>query len=434
VINIGIIGLGTVGSGTAKTLVNNKKIIEKRLGFSFLVKKIASLEYDESLERLFPLNTITKDTEELFKEKLDIVVELIGGIDKAKEYILRAIENGSSVVTANKALLSTYGFEIFKKAYEKRVDVGFEASVGGGIPIIRVIKEGLCANNILSIKGIVNGTANYILTSMLEEGKTFQEILKKAQNLGFAEKDPSLDIDGIDSAHKTAILASLAFGTVITAKQVYTEGIKDIEYNDLEYARRLGYKVKLLGIVKMKDKEVDARVHPTMIKETETLAKIDGVYNAITVKGDVVGDTTYIGQGAGSFPTASSIVSDIMDISRNIMYNTHLRIPLLSFSFQHIRKLPMVDMNSLSMGYYLRFRVIDSAGVLAKIANVLGNHGISIKSVIQLGHGREWVPVVLMTHRAREKDVKKAIEIIDRLNVVKDKTLLIRVEENENVG
>jgi len=433
-INIGIIGLGTVGSGTVKTLVKNKEIIEKRLGFPFMLKKIASLEYDKALEKLLPPNTITRNTEELFEEKLDIVVELIGGINRAKQYILRAIENGSSVVTANKALLSTYGFEIFKKAYEKKVDVGFEASVGGGIPIIRAVKEGLCANNILSIKGIVNGTANYILTSMLEEEKTFQETLKKAQDLGFAEKDPSLDIDGIDSAHKTAILASLAFGTVLTAQQVHTEGIKDIEYSDLEYARRLGYKVKLLGIVKMKDAKVDARVHPAMIKETETLAKIDGVYNAITVRGDIVEDTTYIGQGAGSFPTASSIVSDIMDISRNIEYKTHLRIPLLSFPFQHIRKLSTIDINSLSMKYYLRFKVVDSGGVLAKIANVLGNHGISIKSVIQLGHGREWVPLVLMTHQAREKDVKEAIEIIDKLNVVKGKTLLIRVEENEDVG
>jgi len=433
-VSIGIIGLGTVGSGTVKTLVKNREIIEKRLGFPLFIKKIASLEYDRSFERLFPSNTITRDAEELFKEKLDIVVELIGGIDKAKEYILKAIENGSSVVTANKALLSTHGFEIFKKAYEKKVDVGFEASVGGGIPIIRAIKEGLCANNILSIKGIVNGTANYILTSMLEEGKTFQEILKRAQDLGFAEKDPSLDIDGIDSAHKTAILASLAFGTVLTAQEVYTEGIRGIEYTDLEYARRLGYKVKLLGIVKMKGGKIDARVHPAMIRETDTLAKVDGVYNAITVKGDVVEDTTYIGQGAGSFPTASSVVSDIMDVSRNIYYKTHLRIPLLSFPFQHIRKLPTIDINSLSMKYYLRFRVIDSVGVLAKIANVLGNHGISIKSVIQLGHGKEWVPVVLMTHRAREKDVKKAVEIIDKLDVVRDKTLLIRVEEDEDVG
>ncbi len=427
-INIGLLGAGTVGSGVIKILTENADIISKRLGFELNLKKIYSRSIRSDVKKRVE-KLIVDDYKELLEDDIDITVELIGGEEFAKDFVLESIEKKKSVVTANKALLANYGFEIFQKAFSNRVDVGYEASVAGGIPIIKAIKESLSANNILSIRGIVNGTCNYILTKMLEDEKPFEEVLKTAQDEGFAEKDPSFDVDGIDSAHKMAILSSISFGTDIKEQDVYTEGIRDITYMDIKFADDLGYRIKLLGIANTNDKGIDVRVHPAMIKKGDILAKIDGAYNAIKVCCDMAEDTVYIGKGAGSLPTASAVVSDIMDIARNIKHSSHLRIPLMSFPFNYVTKKEIVDINNLKMRYYLRFTVKDSAGMLSKISGVLGEKNISIKSVIQPNKDSQWVPLMVMTHDAYEKDVKEALSIIDKMSIVKDKTLLIRVED-----
>ena len=430
-INVGIVGFGTVGTGTAKILIENSLLIEERVGTPIVVKKIADHDIEKPREINVDPAILTKDANEILNDpEIDIVVELIGGYGYAKEFILKAIDKGKHVVTANKALLAVHGDEIFRAAYRKGVDIGFEASVGGGIPIIRALKEGLVANRIESIYGIVNGTTNYILTKMTSEGKKFGDVLKKAQEKGYAEADPTFDVEGIDAAHKLAVLISLAYGVRIRFEDIYTEGISKITPLDIEFAREFGYRIKLLAITKDDRGKIEARVHPTMLKESAMLANVDGVFNAIYVTGDAVGSTMFYGRGAGMMPTGSAVVSDIADIARNIIKKSHQRVPPLGCSEGCIKDAKVKDISETVNHYYIRFSAMDKPGVLSKISGILGEKNISISSMIQKGRqvGGS-VPIVMMTHEAKEKDVRKALDEIDRLPVVHDKTVFIRIEE-----
>ena len=429
-VNVGLLGVGTVGSGVVKILTQNADIIKKRLGFELNLKKVYSNSIRDDVVNLLE-GKIASSVDELFDDDIDIVVELIGGTTFAEEFILKAIESKKSVVTANKALLAEFGYEIFSKAFENKVDVGYEASVAGGVPIIKAIKESLGANNIKSIKAIVNGTCNYILSEMLYNEMSFDDALKDAQKRGFAEADPTFDIEGIDSAHKMAILSSISFGDNVKASEVHTEGITRISLLDIKFADELGYRIKLLGIARLIDGKVDVRVHPTMIKKDDILAKTDGEYNAIKVLTDMDDETVYIGKGAGSLPTASAVVADLMDVARNIKYKSHLRVPLMAFPFNFVKNREILNIDDLEMSYYLRFTVKDQAGVLSKISGILGDYNISIKSVIQLNKGEYWVPLIVFTHKARESSIKQALAIIEKLDVIKEKVLLIRVDNDE---
>jgi len=430
-INVGIVGFGTVGTGTAKILIENSLLIEERVGTPIVVKKIADHDIEKEREINVDPAILTKDANEILNDpEIDIVVELIGGYGYAKEFILKAIDKGKHVVTANKALLAVHGDEIFRAAYRKGVDIGFEASVGGGIPIIRALKEGLVANRIESIYGIVNGTTNYILTKMTAEGKKFGDVLKKAQEKGYAEADPTFDVEGVDAAHKLAVLISLAYGVRIRFEDIYTEGISKITPLDIEFAREFGYRIKLLAITKDDRGKIEARVHPTMLKESAMLANVDGVFNAIYVTGDAVGSTMFYGRGAGMMPTGSAVVSDIADIARNIIKKSHQRVPPLGCSEGCIKDAKVKDISETVNHYYIRFSAMDKPGVLSKISGILGENNISISSMIQKGRqvGGS-VPIVMMTHEAKEKDVRKALDEIDRLPVVHEKTVFIRIEE-----
>ncbi|MFA6054330.1 MAG: homoserine dehydrogenase [Thermodesulfovibrionales bacterium] len=429
-INVGIIGFGIVGSGTAKVLLTNKDILNERLGFKLNLKRIADLDITTDRGIKIPEGVLTTDVNLLFNDpEIDIVVELIGGIKPAKDFIMKAIQNGKHVVTANKALLATHGTDIFNAAREKGVEVGFEASVAGAIPIIKVMKEGLIANRIKAIYGIINGTSNYILTKMTDENVEFADALKEAQALGYAEADPTFDIEGIDTAHKLTILATLSYGIPLSFSSVHIEGISKITAQDINFASELGYKVKLLAITKETDGEIELRVHPTMLPKDYLIAKVDGPFNAIYVEGDATGSTMYYGRGAGSVPTGSAVVSDIADIARNIQKNALGRVPTIPNISGDVRIRKMDDITSR---YYFRFSALDKPGVLSKISGILGNHNISITSVIQKGRMvGEAVPLVVLTHEAKEKDMRLAIEEIDKLPVVMGKTVIIRVEGKE---
>lgn len=430
-INVGIVGFGTVGTGTAKILIENSLLIEERVGTPIVVKKIADHDIEKEREINVDPAILTKDANEILNDpEIDIVVELIGGYGFAREFILKAIDKGKHVVTANKALLAVHGDEIFRAAYRKGVDIGFEASVGGGIPIIRALKEGLVANRIESIYGIVNGTTNYILTKMTAEGKKFGDVLKKAQEKGYAEADPTFDVEGVDAAHKLAVLISLAYGVRIRFEDIYTEGISKITPLDIEFAREFGYRIKLLAITKDDKGKIEARVHPTMLKESAMLANVDGVFNAIYVTGDAVGSTMFYGRGAGMMPTGSAVVSDIADIARNIIKKSHQRVPPLGCMEDSIKEAKVKNISETVNRYYIRFSAMDKPGVLSKISGILGDNNISISSMIQKGRqvGGS-VPIVMMTHEAKEKDVRKALDEIDRLPVVHEKTVFIRIEE-----
>lgn len=427
-INVGIIGFGTVGTGTASILLNNRGLLRERTGIDINLRRIADLDIKRDRGIRLPKGILTAKVDELLDDPdIHIVVELIGGTTIAKDLILKAINSGKHVVTANKALLATHGAEIFRAAGKRNVELGFEASVAGGIPIVKVIREGLVANRIKAVYGIINGTTNYILTKMTEEKAEFSEVLKEAQKLGYAEADPTYDIEGIDSAHKLAILASLSYGPRFSIKDVYREGISWISPMDIEFARELGYKLKLLAIAKESDGKVELRVHPTMVPEEYLISKVDGVFNAVYVEGDAVGSTLYYGRGAGDMPTGSAVVSDIADIARNIVTNSVGRISLDSSGKKNLRK--MDDVQSM---YYFRFSAIDKPGVLSKISGILGKYNISIVSVIQKGrHEGKAVPLVVLTHKAREKNVLAALKEINRLSMVAGKSVFIRVEGKE---
>jgi homoserine dehydrogenase len=429
-INVGIIGFGIVGSGTAKVLIENKDILKERLGFQLNLKRIADLDIKRDRGIKVPKGVLTTDVNEIFNDPdIQIVVELIGGIRPAKDFILKAIQKGKHVVTANKALLATEGVDIFAAARKAGVEVGFEAAVAGAIPIIKVMKEGLIANRIKAVYGIINGTSNYILTKMTDEHVEFSDALKEAQALGYAEADPTFDIEGIDTAHKLTILATLSYGIPLSYNSVYIEGISKISSHDIDFASELGYKVKLLAIAKESGGEIELRVHPTMLPKDYLIAKVDGPFNAIYVDGDATGATLYYGRGAGSVPTGSAVVSDIADIARNIQKNAIGRVPTIP---RISRGADIKKIDDVVSRYYFRFSALDKPGVLSKISGILGNFNISIASVIQKGRRvGEAVPLVVLTHEAKEKDVRQALEEIDKLPVVMGKTVVIRVEGKE---
>lgn len=429
-IGVGIIGFGTVGAGTAKVLLDNAALIRRRVGVPIELVRIADLDITRDRGLSLPPGVLTTDAKQVLNDPaVDIVIELIGGYDTAKRVILEAIAAGKHVVTANKALLALHGEEIFEAASRKGVDVGFEASVGGGIPVIRALTEGLAGNTLQSIYGIINGTSNYILSRMTHDGHGFEAVLKDAQQAGYAEADPTFDVGGIDSAHKLAILVSLAYGTPVNFKEIYTEGITHITTTDIAYAKEFGFTIKLLGIAKFVDGEVEARVHPTMLPSHSPIAQVEGVYNAIQLVGDAVGDVVLYGRGAGSMPTGSAVVSDVIAIGRNLLKGAIGRVPPASFQQDQRRPLRMKPMEEISSLYYLRFMVVDRPGVLAQIAGELGRCGISISSMLQQGRREgQTVPVVIKTHMAQERDVQTALREINRKPFVSEPATLIRVE------
>lgn len=429
-VNVGIIGFGIVGSGTAKILLENGDLLRERLGFPLELKKIADLDIVRDRGIRVPEGVLTTDVDMILDNPdIHIVVELIGGIHPAKDFMMRAIKKGKHVVTANKALLATEGTDIFNAARIAGVEVGFEASVAGAIPIIKVMKESLIANRIRAIYGIINGTSNFILSKMTDEGVEFSDALREAQALGYAEADPTLDIEGIDTAHKLTILSTLAYGIPLSFNAVHIEGITKITAQDISFAGELGYKVKLLAIAKEVDGEIELRVHPTMLPKDYLIAKVDGPFNAIYVDGDATGSTLYYGRGAGSVPTGSAVVSDIADIARNIRKGAVGRVPTIPMTARAAKIKKMEDIVSR---YYFRFSALDKPGVLSKISGVLGAHNISIASVIQKGRKvGEAVPLVVLSHEARERDVVQAVAEIDALAVVMGKTVFIRVEGKE---
>lgn len=432
-IGVGLIGFGTVGTGVAKILMGSGALIRRRTGVSIDLVRVADLDTTRDRGVALPPGVLISDAKALVDDPaVDIVIELIGGYDAAKRVILDALAKGKPVVTANKALLAVHGEEIFEAAARHKVDLGFEASVGGGIPVIRALTEGLAANTILSLYGIINGTSNYILSRMTCEGQGFEDVLAEAQAAGYAEADPTFDVAGVDSAHKLAIMVNLAYGTPVNVKDIYTEGITRITPVDIAYAEEFGYTIKLLGIAKSLDGEIEARVHPTMVPSTSPIAQVEGVYNAIQLVGDAVGDIVLYGRGAGSMPTGSAVVSDVIAIARNLLRGAPGLVPPASFQQDQRRPLRIRPMEEILAQYYLRFMVLDRPGVLSQIAGVLGRHNISIASVIQQGRKEgQTVPVVIMTHTARERDVQAALREIDKMAFISEPTTLIRVEGHD---
>ncbi len=430
-VGIGVLGFGTVGSGVVKLLLRNSEVLGRRIGLPLELIKVADVDMRRDRGVALAPGVLTADAADVLAHPdIHIVVETIGGIEPAKRFILDAMARGKHVVTANKALLAACGEELFAAAAARNVDFEFEGAVGGGIPIIRALKEGLSGNRIESIYGIINGTSNFILTKMTDERKAFADVLAEAQRAGYAEADPTSDVEGHDSANKLAILVSLAFGTPVTLKEIYTEGIAAVTPLDIEFAREFGYRIKLLAIAKSQYDAIEARVHPTMIPEDNLLAQVGGVFNAIYVVGDFVGQTLFYGRGAGDQPTASAVVSDLVAIARNIRYQAAGRVPPTSYDGPGRRPLRLLAMEEISSQYYLRCSVVDNPGVLSAISGVLGKYNISISSVLQKGRKAGGaVPVVMMAHRALERDVRRALDEIDRLPTVVDKTVLIRVED-----
>ncbi len=433
-INIGLLGFGTVGAGVAKILIENADLICSRVGAVLNLKYVADIDVETDRGILLDDGVLITDAHKVADDPdIDIIVEMIGGEGIAKELILKAIHNGKHIVTANKALIAKHGNEIFKAASEKKVDLAYEASVGGCMPIIKSVRESLTGNHIKSISGILNGTCNYILSQITDNGTAFEEALSQAQANGFAEADPTLDVEGFDTAHKLAILNALAYGMEINLNDIYIEGISEITPMDIEHAKQFGYKIKLLAISKYKGNTVEARVHPTMIPFKNILSSVSANLNAVTVTGDAVGDILLYGYGAGMMPTGSAVVGDIVDIARNLLYGSTGRIPLLSYQMENIRKIPVMPVDEIYTHYYFRFSVLDRPGVLSKISGILGNHGISIKSVHQKGRKSQGaVPIVMVTHRAKEAEVKKALTEIIQLDVVSDKPVLIRIEDDND--
>lgn len=431
-INIGIIGYGVVGAGVATLLIQKKELLEARTGACLNLKTIADIDITTDRGVALGETLLVTDAMEIINDPdIDIVVELIGGDTIAKLFTLKALENGKHVVTANKALLAGHGNELVKTARKNRVDLAFEASCGGCMPIIKSLRESLVANNILSMSAILNGTCNYILTKISQEGSLFEDALKDAQRLGFAEAEPSLDVDGHDTAHKLAILNSLAHGMEINLKDIHVEGIRNITPVDIEFARSFGYTIKLLAIGKLHGNYVEARVHPTMISNTNPLSHVDHSMNAIAIDADATGKIMLYGHGAGMMPTASAVLSDIADIARNIISNTSLRVPILGYPEDNIKQIPILPMDELHTRYYLRFEAKDHPGVLSQISGILEENDISIKSVHQKGRQSNGkVPVVMITHMAKEASVQRALTQISATDSVVGDPIVIRIEED----
>ncbi len=431
-ISLGLIGFGTIGTGVIKLLQDNGELIKARLGARLVIKMVGDLDlHTPRLVALEP-RLLTTDVKSIINDPaIDIIVELMGGYEPARSFILAALHNKKHVVTANKALLATHGNEIFSVAEQQGVNIGYEASVGGTIPIIKTLKESLVANRIRSIIGIVNGTANFVLTKMTDEGKAFDVVLSEAQSLGFAEANPTYDIEGIDAAHKLTIMLSLAYGKKVDLEEIYREGISHITRQDIEFARELGYRIKLLAIARENGGVVEARLHPTMIPFDHLLANVGANFNAFHIDGDASGPIFLYGQGAGMLPTASAVVSDIVDIAREIMKGVSCLKPARAYPEQESESIVLLPMDEICTNYYFRFAAIDRPGVLSQISGILGNRNIGIAAVIQKGRRQSGaVPLVITTHKAREKDVQEALVEIDKLDVVLDKTMVIRIEDN----
>ncbi len=439
-INVGIVGYGVVGNGVAKIIEEKRELIKKKAKVDLNLKKVFTRNWNKEFAYPLKENQKANSAEELLEDKeIDIIIELAGGIDFPYQLINRALDSGKHIVTANKALLAEKGKEIFLKAEELNKRIGFEAAVAGGIPIIRALREGLVANDIKNIYGILNGTSNFILTKMYKEGQDFDEVLKEAQELGYAEADPTLDIDGTDAAHKIAILASLSYGGFLDFSQVYIEGIQNINNIDIELGKELGYTLKLLAIAKSHNGEIEIRVHPTFLPSEHQLSKVDGVYNAVMVEGDSVGDTMFYGKGAGSLPTASAVVSDVVDIAKSISLEIGREIEITSMNWEH-KELNLTKVQDFYTRYYIRFTVPDITGILAKIATVFAKYNISIAAVIQKEKVIEkykkelqenTVPLVILTHTASENSIQNALKEINDMNITTGKNVLIRVEDEE---
>lgn len=428
-VKVGILGLGTVGGGTVSVLQRNAEEIERRAGRGIVVSHACAKELNRSLPYSTDDMVITTQLDDVVNNpEVEIVVELMGGTTTAREMILKAIANGKHVVTANKALIAHHGNEIFAAAQAKGVMVAFEAAVAGGIPIIKAIREGLSANKILWVAGIINGTSNFILTEMREKGRDFADVLAEAQRLGYAEADPTFDIEGNDAAHKLTILSSLAFGIPLQTEKVYTEGITKITREDVEYATSLGYRIKLLGIAKRTPAGIEMRVHPTFIPQKRLIANVDGVMNAIVVNGDAVGSTLYYGAGAGAEPTASSVVADIIDVVRALTSDPENRVPHLAFQPDALSDLPILPIEEVETAYYLRMQALDKAGVLAQVAGILGQNGISIEAILQKEPEGTSAAIVILTHKIVEKQLNAAIKSIESLEGIEGKVTRIRLE------
>lgn len=431
-IQVGLLGIGTVGGGTFSVLHRNQEEISRRAGRGILIKVVADKDLARARAMVGDRAEATDDAFALVRRPdIDIVVELIGGTKIAKDLILTAIENGKHVVTANKALLAHHGNEIFLAAQKKGVMVAFEAAVAGGVPIIKALREGLTANRIEWIAGIINGTSNFILSEMREKGSGFADVLARAQKLGYAETDPTFDIEGVDAAHKLTIMAAIAFGIPMQFDKVYTEGISRLTKEDIRYAEELGYRIKLLGITRRTVKGIELRVHPTLIPSKRLIANVEGVMNAILVKGDAVGPTLYYGAGAGAEPTASAVVADLVDVTRMHTADPEQRVPHLAFQPDRMSDLPILAMQEVETSYYLRLRVLDRPGVLADITRILADQSISIDAMVQKepGEGEEQVDIIMLTHLTVEKSINDAIVRIESLPVVSGKVTRIRLEE-----
>jgi len=431
-INVGLLGIGTVGGGTFTVLDRNREEISRRAGCAITMKMVADKEVDKARRLVGGRATVTADAREVVNHPdIDIVVELIGGTTIAKELILQAIANGKHIVTANKALLAQHGNEIFAAAQKQDVMVAFEAAVGGGIPIIKSLREGLSANRIEWIAGIVNGTSNFILSEMRDKGASFQDVLKEAQRRGYAESDPTFDIEGVDAAHKLTIMAAIGFGIPMQFKSVYTEGISRLTQEDIRYAGELGYRIKLLGIARRRSKGIELRVHPALVPERRLIANVEGVMNAILVKGDAVGQTMYYGAGAGAEPTASAVVADLVDVARMLTADPEHRVPHFAFQPGQLADTPILPMGEVETRYYLRMKVQDKPGVLADITRILADLKISIEAMVQKEPraGEAEVDIIMLTHLTVEKNVDAAIAKIEKLPVVVGKVTRIRLEE-----
>jgi homoserine dehydrogenase len=431
-INIGLLGIGTVGGGTFAVLDRNSGEITRRSGHPLRISVVADRNVEQAKRATQGKCRITDDAFSVISDPgIDVIIELIGGCGIAKDLVLKAIEHGKHIVTANKALIASHGNEIFAAARKKQIMVAFEAAVAGGIPIIKALREGLTANHIEWVSGIINGTTNFILSEMRERGESFDTVLKEAQRLGYAEADPTFDIEGIDAAHKLAIMSAIAFGTRMNFEKAHIEGISRLDSADIKYAEQLGYRIKLLGVTKRTVAGIELRVHPTLIPEKRLIANVEGAMNAVLVKGDAVGSTLYYGKGAGAEPTASAVIADLVDIARMLTSNPEHRVPHLAFQPDAVIDLPILPISEVVTSYYLRLRVEDKPGVLAEITRILADQLISINAMIQRepDEGEDQTDIILLTHETREKNINAAISKIESLPVVKGKLIRLRLEE-----
>jgi homoserine dehydrogenase len=430
-IRVGILGIGTVGSGTFNVLRRNQEEIRRRAGRAIEVVMVADLDTERARQITGGSVEIVSDARLVVAHPdIDIVIELIGGDGIARELMMTAIANGKHVVTANKALLAKHGTEIFRAAEEKGVMVAFEAAVAGGIPIIKALREGLTANRIQWIAGIINGTTNFILSEMRDKGLDFDVVLKQAQALGYAEADPTFDIEGVDAAHKATIMSAIAFGVPVQFDKAHVEGITKLSATDIRYAEQLGYRIKLLGITRRVEAGIELRVHPTLIPASRLIANVEGAMNAVLVQGDAVGATLYYGKGAGSEPTASAVIADLVDITRLATADPEHRVPYLAFQSNQMADTPILPMSEVTTSYYLRMRVADKPGVLADVTRILADASISIDAMLQkeAGEGETQTDLIILTHETKEKQVNRAIDAIEDLSTVAGKVHRIRLE------